>query len=209
MTKIIRLKIGGNWSAADFSTCIHHLNRLYQCHMVMDMAYHDYREMEEYLYDFPFPSRIRKYRAGQLRQFGLISPNVVELMLSEKDRLEQLLSPTETLTVSRVRYASPGIIDLAGIGKSIDALLNFIKFLIEYCGNHNLRKIERELKSEELKEKRIENARMMISTLKELGHSETEIRQMITLVDESQGVLIELIANDKIRGVHIDPKTKN
>ena len=201
MSKRLHLRIGRKWSTTDFSTCLQHLNRLYQHHLVIEMGYADFRELEKYL-DHPLPSRLRRYWTGQLmRDIGLFGPNVVEAILTETDQLESILAPQEVLRVCRVRYASPGSIDFVGIGQSIDAVCRFVQFLIEHVSNRKLRKVDLEIKEEELREKRFDNAMRHVSLLKKMGQPETEIRRLVAITDESQGVLIDLIENSKIQGV--------
>lgn len=205
MSKKLHIKIDGTWTATDLSSFVTHLNRLYQYHMIIDMAYRDYRDLEEY-FDFPRPSRLRR-EFGYFRHAGF-GPDVVEMILEEKEQLETMLTPKEMLHVDRIAYASPGSIDLTGVGKAVDALARFVQFLIEYCGNSKMREIERDLKSEELREKRIENARRHMSALKEMGYSKTEIRRMIAVADESQGPILELVSSAKILRVTTRSSTK-
>lgn len=210
MPALLRLGIGGHWTASDFSDCLRSINTLYQYQVVIDLAYQDYNEWEKFYLDFPLPpSRLRRYRARQLQHVGFFSGNIVELLLSESENIEQLIAPNEVLTVKKIHYASPGDIDLLGLGKAIKEIRTFLQFIIEYCGNNENRKIDRALKREELRAKRIENARQFVHVLRDIGFSETEIREMIVAVDKSQGTLIDLIADDKLLTVSFQSDTKD
>jgi hypothetical protein len=48
---------------------------------------------------------------------------------------------------------------------------------------------------------RLENARSLVAPARDLGYTEIEVRRLISHVDDKQQFLIQVIDDDKLRGV--------
>jgi hypothetical protein len=204
----LRFQIDGPWSAEDMGSLFLSLSDLYDLRLLLELFSDESRLIdryyEEFFHRYPFPSRRRRrflslapfpWEAGL---FGAILPTLDEAHLS---RLSQVLDPDERLAVQRVRYASPGSIDLVGIGAVMGHVKDFAVKMIERHDNKRQRKLSDERAALENDRLRIENARNFVALARELGYTETEIRRLVAHVDEKQEVLVRLIDERKLIAV--------
>ncbi len=112
------------------------------------------------------------------------------------------------MKVARISYASPGGIDLAGVGQACNAVKGIVDSFIKLYTERHLRRqadaqarIETEMKEESLSAMKIENARKLL----ELRHDFPEIPEdtFIALIANDQDRLIPRIAEGKLIGVRI------
>lgn len=112
------------------------------------------------------------------------------------------------MTVARISYASPGGIDLAGVGQACNAVKGIVDSFIKLYTDRHLRReadaqarIETEMKEESLNAMKIENARKIL----EMRHDFPDIPEdaFIALIGNDQDRLIPRIAERKLVGAHI------
>jgi hypothetical protein len=204
----IRFEIEGPWSADDMGGLFLALSDLYDLRLLLELLSDEWRIIDryydEFLQRYPFPSRRRRrflslgpfpWEAGL---FGAILPTLDEAHLT---RLSQVLDPDERLAVRRVNYASPGSIDLVGIGAVVGHVKDFAIKMIERHDTKRQRELSDERAALENDRMRIENARNFVALARDLGYTETEIRRLVAHVDEKQEVLVRLIDERKLVAV--------
>ena len=204
----LRLGIDGRWTVDEMARSLSHIQDLYNLRLVIQVAFEDWRDWErfydELLHYPPFRrSKRRQYLYPAL--FGAPYQMLPSMPLSSQDlsRISNYLYPQEKLEVRRIQYGSEGFKDLAGLGEIVGHVKDFVLKLIEHKSMKRQRELEneeRELKNQQL---RIENARNFVSLARACGYSKTEMRGLITFVDERQQTLIDLIDEDKIRSVRL------
>jgi hypothetical protein len=111
------------------------------------------------------------------------------------------LDPDERLHIRRINYASPGSIDLVGIGAVVGHIKDFAIKLIERHDSKRGRELSDERAALDNERLRLENARTFIALAGDLGYSEIEVRRLVAYVDDKQEPLVRLIEEDKLRGV--------
>jgi hypothetical protein len=120
---------------------------------------------------------------------------------AQLSRLSQLIDPDERIQIRRITFASPGSIDLIGLGAVIGHLKDFVLGLIERSDSKRRRELRDEREELENERLRLENVRTFVAFARDLGYSEIEIRQLGAYVDEKQESIIQLVKEDKLRGV--------
>jgi len=112
------------------------------------------------------------------------------------------------MKVTRISYASPGGIDLAGLGQACNAVKGMIDSLIKLYTERHLRReadtqarIETEMKKESLNAMKIENARKLLKLQRD--YPEVPEDAFIALIGNDQDRLIPRIAERKLIGVRI------
>ncbi len=121
--ELMRLELEGRWSAQEMGEMMASLSDLYSVRFFLELLREDWREWEHFceeLFHFP-PFRHRRkfllpYWAIMPRP-GLVGQSTLPLDERTIGRLSELVEPEERLEVRRIRYASPGMTDLAGVAR--------------------------------------------------------------------------------------------
>lgn len=201
--RVLRLELDGRWSAEELGNALTSLSDLYNLRLFLELLREDIREWERYFpdfLDFP-PSTRRRLRRHPYRTVFPFWQGLPALDDSYLSRLPELIAPEERLMVRRIKYASPGITDLTGLGAIIGHLKDFSLRLIERRDGKRSRELSEERAELENDRLRIENARSFVALTRDLGYSETEIRDLLRHVDRKQDTLANLIAERKLVGV--------
>jgi hypothetical protein len=112
------------------------------------------------------------------------------------------------MKVARISYASPGGIDLAGLGQACNAVKGIIDSFIKLYTERHLRReadaqaeIETGMKGESLSAMKIENARKLLELRRDFPDIPEDT--FIALIGNDQDRLIPRIAERKLIGVRI------
>jgi hypothetical protein len=194
--KLLRLNVGGKWSARQVSRGIAAIDDLYNLRLLLQLVYEDVPEIvrKNLSRHGRFPDPFLEFPYWRLGFQGI-----------QPDKVLRLVEPSERLMARRLDYASPGMFDLAGLGAIVGHIKDGMMRLVDIYVSRPQRKNENEergLKNDAL---RIQNAREFISLAKELGYSEQEIRQLVLWVDQRQQRLGSLIRDGLIIGVEVLP----
>ncbi|MCQ8280086.1 hypothetical protein NFI95_16715 [Acetobacteraceae bacterium KSS8] len=194
---MLRLEIDGKWEPEDFIEVLTGVESLY-------------------------------YKAALIRRFPYEPPfywfERPYLSVSFNDQLDQtnnwLLARARAtaradyrMKVARISYASPGGIDLAGLGQACNALKGIIDSLIKFFTEGELRrqadeqaKIETSIKETELEKDReslrtlkIENARAILNLRRDFHDVPEDV--LVALIGNDQDRLVPRIAERKLIGV--------
>lgn len=197
---MLRLEIDGSWEPQDFIEVLQSLESMYY-----KLAYWETRRSwprpfyydELYFFD--------RFNTADLRYETIL--DIANQRLLERARYE---APQRTrLSVQRITYASPGGIDLLGIGKGLEAISNSIGRMIVYFDERHLRRerdqqatleteakrIELEKERENLRALKIKNARDALDLFRE--HPDDR-EQLIPLLVRDQDALSSRIAEQKL-----------
>ena len=119
------------------------------------------------------------------------------------------------MRVARIAYASPGSIDLVGLGKACKAIEGIIDRLIKFFAERVLRRerdkqaridtsikeTEKEKEEESLRALKIQNARSILELRREFPDMPEDL--LVVLIGKDQDRLIPRIAERKLIGVRI------
>jgi hypothetical protein len=182
--------------------CLANLNDLYNLRLILEIEREAVRELEDYYIDFfPLPPRVRRrlQRALPLARTELFLPSIRELSNpSDLSSLANYFEPDEYLQVCRVQYASPGSIDLAGLGAVVGHVKDLLVRLIELASERKKHELENESIELDNQKKRIENARLLVQLAKDIGYTDAEMRILTASVDNRQKPLLDLVEAQQI-----------
>lgn len=211
--QILRLEIEGQWSASEFGQALMSISNLYDLRLFLEMLREDEQDWERFYDEMihfpPFRQRWknrRRYFGAVPWMAGLPGSTLPLLDDSQLSRISLLIEPAERLEVRRIRYSSPGVADLAGIGTVVGHLKDFIVRLIERHNSKRQRELGDERAALENDRIRLENARNFVALGRDLGYSETDLRRLVVHVDEKQETVIRLIDQQKLRSASTETK---
>jgi hypothetical protein len=204
----IRLDIEGRWSAEGMGKLLLAISDLYDLRLFLEFLSDEWRILDryydEFLHRLPLSSRRRRrlLSFGPFPwEFGFFGPSLPTLDEPHLTRISQVLEPDERLHVRRISYASPGSIDLVGIGAVVGHIKDLVLKLIERHDSKRHRELSDEREALDNERLRLENARTFVALARDLGYSDVEVRRLVSHVDNKQQLLVEAIDDDKLRGI--------
>jgi hypothetical protein len=207
--KSLRIELDGRWSAEEMGRALTCLSELYNLRLFLELIRDEARELESYYFD-----RLERgdaaFLARQTRRFRRrfhpfdfgIFPSLPAIWIErEFVNLAGLVRPEESLDIRRINYASPGFADLTGIGTVVGHLKEFVLKLIERRDLKRQRELSDEKAELENERIRLENIKLYVALARDVGYSDTEVRQLANVVDGRQEILARLIDFQKIRKI--------
>lgn len=192
---MLRLQIDGRWEPEDFIEVLKGVESLYY-KAVLSHRYPGFP------YEPPFYWRDRDYLSVTFEQHLDLTNDWLLACARATVRGEHRLK------VRRVSYASPGGIDLVGIGQACSAVKDVILDIIRHCGQRELRrqaeaqsKIETDMKEESLRAMKIENARKILDMRRDFPDIPKDI--FTALIGSDQDRLIPRVVDKKLIGVEV------
>lgn len=194
---MLRMKIDGNWEPEDFVALLEATESLYYKALSRPYRHH--------LHDFLLFERRRPFYSYDDQ---LDATNRYLLAESRNN-----LPGHSRILVRRVDYASPGKVDLIGIGEAFKSIEGIVDRLITFFTERNLRRekdkqarldtsikeIEIEKHRETLKSLQVDNARELLRLRREFP-AELE-NMLVPLAVRDQERLTDLISQQKLIGV--------
>jgi hypothetical protein len=177
---VIRLEMQGSWTAEDAGICFTNMSKLYEIGLFVALLNEDK--------SFAMHYKIPYDHIGIDKKFELFASGI---------------SASKKLTVGKMRYASPGAIDLVGIGAVVGHLKDFVLKMVERSDLRVERKLNEQRLLLENQRLEIENARQFISLAREVGLSEIELRGIADLTRETGKGISQLIEQGKLTKVAV------
>jgi hypothetical protein len=203
--RILRINVDGQWTAKDASIFFSDLNDIYNLRLILELEREVSQELEEYYYDYPFPPRLRRLfrRSSPFRSELLGFSSRLLSAPYELRNLESYMEPHEYLRVKKLKYASPGAFDFAGIGAIVGHVKDFLLRIVEINSSKRKRQLEDDALELENQRKKIENAKLLVELVDSLGYTETEKRALLASVDNRQNKLFDLAQAQKLLSAEI------
>jgi hypothetical protein len=205
--RLMRLEIEGRWSAQELGQVLLSITDLYNLRLVLEVLKDDWRDLDEMWHEmlhFPPFRRRWKRRGGSIPPPFLFNAYpwtpTIPADSAELLRLAQIVYPSEVLEVRRVRYESPGITDIAGIGIIVGHVKDFIVRIIEHRSQRRQRDLDNARREAEVAAMRIENARNLVALAEQCGYDRSELRKLVGFVDTKQEVIIQVVDHSKLTG---------
>ncbi len=194
---MLRLEIDGRWEPEDFIEVLKGVESLY--YKVALSRYVRYETPFHWFNHSRFPLSFQE-------NLDLSNDWLLE-------RARTIAKSPSRLMVSRIEYASPGGIDLVGLGKACQALEGTIDRIIKFFTERQLRReannqakidtaikeTEYEREQESLRALKVENARRILELMRDFPEMPEEI--LLALLANDQEKLIPRIAEGKLIGV--------
>lgn len=189
---MLRLEIDGRWEPQDFIEVLTGVESLYYKAALI--------RRDRFPYDPPF----YWFEGPELRaSFDDHLRHTNDWLLA---RARATSRAEYRMMVARISYASPGGIDLAGVGQACNAIKGIVDSFIKLYTERHLRReadaqarIETAMKEESLSAMKVENARKLL----ELRHDYPDMPDdfLVALIGNDQDRLIPRIAERKLIGV--------
>lgn len=198
---MLRIDIDGRWSAADFSNFFESVDELYSLLALIDIERFGSYEAGDLLYEwsgrFSGPGKRPDRRWLRYAQL-LASLNSTPLITpsNREERALLLAYEGEQLSVRRCHFASPGSIDLAGIGAALGHLKDIIIGLIEAGPRRREISARAALLEHQLLNERIE-------TLRSVGYTQKQIRQIVAASNPAFEKVDKLVREQKVIGAAV------
>jgi hypothetical protein len=179
----IRIEIEGEWAAHEMSALLGDISRLYDIRRALDLPAMKLRE------------------PGVLLSCARIWPSEIQPPAAEL--------PGPPLAVVRINDASPGRVDLAGLGKALEQVRLFLKYLIDLSIQRRWWQLEVEDLGKDVIAKRIENAQRLLrlgEQARELDLSAEQRRALLIDVDDRQQRILDAIGAGRVTGVRQLPR---
>lgn len=195
---MLRLHIDGAWEPKDFIDVLRSVESMY--YKLSSDRLSRYGPTSFYVDPYLYFSR-DQYFGAQIE--GVL--DAINERLLARARYEALSD--ERLMVRSVEYASPGSIDLLGIGKVVEVVAYSVGRIVKYYDERHLRrerdaqaKLETEIKKETLQSLKIQNAKDALELFKRFPD---EADSLIALLVRDQDALSERIAERKLLGAEV------
>jgi hypothetical protein len=208
MAKVLRIEIEQAWHASDFQGVFDAVSELYDICAVLEIwssgepiGDYDYFEFEPELLWLLARRGPRKGRMPRFFSPAEIVESPNRQLLLESERFQELYKP---LLVKKIQFASPGLINLKGLGEPIKHLCKFGEFLIRHFSERNLRaaKVDGEkLRNDRL---RMQNTRYLLDTAARHRLPPSEILRLGQRIENKQNKMIELIESGQITDIGIN-----
>ncbi len=136
-------------------------------------------------------------------------------MLDSNEEIEKIITHQDNirmfgdLRLLKVSYASPGSIDILGIGAILKEIREFIFASIEYKQNAKLKQIEYELLKEDLRTKRIQNVEKFLELQEKSNLPINTVNQLAEFIEPKKDGIVKLIKESKIKDIEIKPAANN
>ena len=155
-------------------------------------------ELGKFIYDFD-----SLYQLRILSVFNFYRPNVDIHQLVNQD-IEEDVKLLGSLKVVRLRYNSPGSIDILGVGEIIKQVREFVFSMRSFNLEQESKKVEIELKKEEIKRKKLENAEIFLRIADKSNLPLSTINEMTNFIEKKQVFINGLIDEGKVTDIKID-----
>jgi len=208
--RLMRLDIEGRWSTHELGQVLLSVTDLYNLRLVLEVLQDDWRDLDEMWHEmmhFPPFRRRWKRRSGPMPPPFMFNayPWMPTLPGDSADllRMARVVYPGEALEIRRIRYESPGITDIAGIGVIVGHVKDFILRIFEYRSQRQQRDLDSSHREAEITAMRIENARNLVSLAEQCGYDRSELRKLVGFVDTKQEVIIQVVDQAKLMGARL------
>jgi hypothetical protein len=207
---MLRLEIGGRWEPQDFIEILRAIESFY------------YKLARERWYRFRSPVWLDDdYSLWASERFGVLSFEAALDRLNERmlERARYEAPSSRRLSVVRIQYASPGSIDLLGIGRVLETLANSIGRMKTYFDETHLRS-ERDQQASldtELKRIEVEKERETLQALK-IKNAQDALRlleshpdmhdTLVPLLVRDQDAIANRLAERKLLSARIIPNDR-
>lgn len=206
--QIVRIGIAGEWSVREFTELMSQLNFLSNVAALSgSSAYYSrlgglltsYRSFKAVsyiggLFDSIFKPDSRRFKHETDRFHG----GLFRLQLDQWLRTSMNGAPTH---VARIAFASPGVIDVAGVGKVVEQIRLFIKDIYDRAAQKRDQDIALQISAQELLKRKIANAHSLLKLGKAGGLDQDDVKLLVAQVLNADKFFSEKAASGKFISV--------
>jgi len=142
----------------------------------------------------------------QIKIFFILSTSIssrkINTYLRDYDKIKT--TSDFDLTVTKIRYGSPGSIDIFGIGEALKQVKEFIFSSLKFRQEYRETEIDMKIKIEELRAKRLENLEKFLELTEKSNLPMTTMNKMAEFIDPKQEDIVHLLEAGKIKDIEIE-----
>jgi hypothetical protein len=180
----LHIEIGGRWSAEDMAAFLHDLSVLYDIRHAIDVEPRLLKYIDRYGPP-PFswgPESWWRWLPGP---------------------------PGPGLEIRRIKYSSPGYIDLKGLGEAVKQIRLLIERLISFNETRREARLKNDDREQDVQAKMIENARDFLrlkTEVREQGFDDDAVSQLAAVIEGAQERTLRQIERGNIKQIGAAPK---
>lgn len=175
----LHIEIGGRWSAEDMAAFLHDLGVLYNIRRALDVE----------------PKLLRYFRRYESPPFSW-GPDPWRWLPGP---------PGPGLEIRRIKYSSPGYIDLKGLGEAVKQVRLLIERLISFNETRREARLENDSREQDVQAKMIENARDFLRLKTEVHEQgfddDGAVRQLAAVIEDAQERTLRQIERGNIKQI--------
>lgn len=178
--EIFRIKIAESWSVLEFEELMSSLQFLRNVILLSDLEKSGLDVVLSLLED-------RAKRTENVEADSALDYIGTQFFRAQLQMIFTLAEEDYRLVVHRLQFASPGFVDIAGVGKVVEQIRIFLTEIYDRASSREDRKIAREIAEQELIAKKIANAEAMLKLGKHAGldkHSSIMLVAEVMKVDK-------------------------
>jgi len=198
--QVLRIEIAGQWTASEFSELMSQLEFLYNVAQFSELEF-DRRFTWTYLFRRLRGQSLYPFDPYLSAQFDLYEES--QLVRFDIQRIVRGLPGRELheLTVIRILYASPGFVDLTGLGKEIEQIRLFVMDVIDRYLHREDRRIAQDGATQDVLARKLENAKTLLKLSGKAGIDQETIQMLIRQVLTADYFLEGKVISGKITSV--------
>jgi len=172
----VRIRIAGHWTALEFAQLLSDVQFLAEVAAFSDVKLDGQTSMELF-------TRRQQRRSGYYEFFGDVRDELRDQLYMRRADVQDFvrryaIKNIELLQLRRVQFASPGLADLAGIGKIVQEVRIFLTDIIDRFLHAKDRAIARDLAAQEVLASKLKNAERLAKLMDKVAIN-PEMRQMM------------------------------
>ncbi len=181
----LHIEIDGRWSAEDMAAFLHDLGALYDVGRALDVEPNVLRYIHRYGPPHPWgPEPWWRWMPGP---------------------------PGPGLEIRRIKYGSPGYIDLSGLGEAVNQIGELLKSLIALNEMRREARLKNDGLEQDVHAKIIENTRdflrLKTETHEQGFEDDAAVRQLVAVIESAQERTLRQIERGNIKQIEAGPKS--
>jgi hypothetical protein len=194
----IRVAIAGNWTVPEFAELMSQIQFITGMILFLD-AEGRVRDGSQGFFE-----RWQPYSSGlgdRHQPMRALSGNPAEQFRLQFRQLMEEMKVGYSFQVERVRYASPGSLDVSGFGKMIEETRLFIKDILDRRDSKESRKIKDEIAKQKLLRLKIENAERLIKLRGDAALDDPRMRLLVAGLLSADAFFSEKVINGQVTDI--------
>lgn len=192
--EFLRLKIAESWSVLEFEELMSSLQFLRNIILVSDLGEAGLDPIVSLLVD-------RAQRTADIEPDSWFDYVATQFFRAQLQMVSTFAEENYSLAIHRLEFASPGFVDIAGLGKIVEQIRIFLTDIYDRHTSREDRKITREIAEQELVAKKIANAEAILKLGKHAGLDKHSSRMLVAEVLKVDKFISDRTASGQLIGI--------
>jgi hypothetical protein len=191
--EIFRIKIAESWSVLEFEELMSSLQFLRNVALLSDVGEAGLNPIVSLLKD-------RAERTAHFEPDSAFDYVATQFFRTQLQMVFRAAEEHYRLSIHRLQFASPGVVDIAGVGEIVKQIRIFLTDIYDRHTSREDRKIAREIAQQELVAKRIANAEAMLKLGKHAGLDKQSSMMLVEEILKVDKFISHQAASGKLLG---------